>query len=47
MKSLLASGRVAMVIWERGSEYSKPEGQERLKDLRAKFDALGFNGLAF
>ena len=47
MKDLLASGRVAMVIWERGGEYSKPEGQERLKALRAQFDALGFTAWHF
>jgi FkbM family methyltransferase len=47
MKDLLASGRVAMVIWERGVEYSKPEGQERLKALRAQFDALGFTAWHF
>jgi FkbM family methyltransferase len=47
MKDLLASGRVAMVIWERGVEYSKPGGQERLKALRAQFDALGFTAWHF
>jgi FkbM family methyltransferase len=47
MKGLLASGNVAMVIWERGIEYNKPEGQVRLKDLRAKFDALGYTAWRF
>ena len=47
MKTLLKSGKVAMVIWERGVEYNKPEGQERLKALRAQFAALGFTAWRF
>jgi FkbM family methyltransferase len=47
MKNLLASGNVAMVIWERGVEYNKPEGLERLKALRKKFDELGFTAWRF
>jgi FkbM family methyltransferase len=47
MKNLLASGNVPIVIWERGIEYSKPEGQERLKALRAGFDALGYTAWRF
>ncbi len=47
MAKLLATGRVAAVIWERGIEYDKPEGQKRLKKLRARFDDLGFTAWRF
>jgi len=47
MQKLLASGKVAMVIWERGIEYNKPEGQARLKTLRAGFAKLGFTAWRF
>jgi len=47
MADLLASRRVAAVIWERGIEYENPEGQKRLKKLRAHFDKLGFTAWRF
>ena len=47
MDKLLASGKVAVVIWERGIEYNKPEGQERLDALRTVFDKHGFTSWRF
>jgi FkbM family methyltransferase len=47
MTSLLASGRVAAVIWERGIEYDRGPGPQRLKELRGRFDALGFSAWHF
>ncbi len=47
MAKLLASGRVAAVVWERGIEYENPAGQKRLKALRAYFDKLGFTAWRF
>ena len=47
MAALLASGRVAAVIWERGVEYNAPSGQHRLTALRARFDGLGFTAWRF
>jgi len=47
MKALLASGKVAAVIWERGREYDTPKGLERLSALREKFASLGFAAWRF
>lgn len=47
MQALLASGKVAVVIWERGREYDTPKGQERLAALRATFAALGYSAWRF
>ncbi len=47
MADLLGSGWVAAVIWERGREYDHPEGQERLRLLRAYFASLGFTAWYF
>ncbi len=47
MKGLLAANKVAMVIWERGIEYNKPEGQARVKALRAMLTQHGFTAWRF
>lgn len=47
MAELLASGRVKAVIWERGHEYDRAEGQKRLTALRRHFAALGFTAWRF
>lgn len=43
MTGLLTSGRVALLIWERGVEYGKHGGPERLQAMLAKFKELGFS----
>jgi FkbM family methyltransferase len=47
MATLLKTGNVALIIWERGVEYDKPEGRPRLDDLLARLDALGFTSWRF
>lgn len=47
MADLLASGRVAAVIWERGHTYDFPENQDKIANLRARFAALGFTAWMF
>jgi FkbM family methyltransferase len=47
MKELMAGGKVAAVIWERGREYDSPTGQKRLAALRARFAAWGYSAWRF
>jgi FkbM family methyltransferase len=47
MAGLLASGRVAAVLWERGIEYDKAAGRERQTLLRQRFADLGFSAWCF
>ena len=47
MAGLLASGRVAAVIWERGVEYGRGSGPDRLRALRQRFAGLGFTAWRF
>jgi FkbM family methyltransferase len=47
MSALLKSGRIAMIIWERGVEYNKPDNRQRLDDLCATLAALGFTQWRF
>ncbi len=47
MAGVLASGRVSAVIWEKGQNYDRPGGRERLRRLRARLAALGFTAWRF
>lgn len=47
MGALLASGRVAAVIWERGTSYDQAGGRERVLALRRVFAELGFTAWRF
>lgn len=47
MKELLASGRVAMVIWEKGHDYDGEAGRPRIEAIRARFAAHGFTAWRF
>ncbi len=47
MKKLLASGRVAAVIWERGRTYDRPEEKGAVASIRAHFDQLGYSSWRF
>ncbi len=47
MERLLATGRVAAVIWERGPSYQGPDAMGRATALRQRFAALGFTAWRF
>jgi FkbM family methyltransferase len=47
MDALLKSGKVAALIWERGTSYDAPGGVEAVMALRRKLDALGFTAWRF
>ncbi len=47
MERLLASGRVAAIIWERGPSYGDPEAADRAVALRRRLAALGFSAWRF
>jgi FkbM family methyltransferase len=47
MERLLASGRVAAVIWERGTSYDPANATPRATALRQRFAALGFTAWRF
>ena len=47
MSALLASGRVAVIIWERGTSYQGPEGKNRILALRARLAGLGYTAWRF
>ena len=47
MKELLASGRVAAVIWEKGHDYDGSEGAPKIEAIRARMAAYGFTAWRF
>ena len=47
MKELLASGRVAAVIWEKGHDYDGEAGRAKIDAVRQRFAALGFTAWRF
>jgi FkbM family methyltransferase len=47
MANMLASGKVAIVIWERGVEYNKPERQTALAVMRELLAKYGFTAWRF
>ncbi|HVI50288.1 MAG TPA: FkbM family methyltransferase [Candidatus Sulfotelmatobacter sp.] len=47
MTSLLDSGRVAAVIWEKGHDYDGEEGRPRIDAIRGRFTAHGFTAWRF
>jgi FkbM family methyltransferase len=47
MQSLLRSGRVAALIWERGIEYDRPSGRKRQSRLRRLLAKHGFTAWHF